>query len=114
MKPLVAVASVLLGLAVGVASVALHTEWWTLGLAVATTLVLLRALTPGWWSRLSFGIGWVLVVAMTVSPRDEGDYLVSGDAQGYLLVGLAVVVLVVSLGTLPLPRRGVGGSASAP
>ena len=30
-------ASVLLGLAVGVASVALHTEWWTLGLAAATT-----------------------------------------------------------------------------
>lgn len=109
-----AVASVLLGVAVGVASVALHTEWWTLGLAAATTIVVLVALGPGWWSRLPFGIGWVLVVAMTVSPRDEGDYLVSGDAQGYLLLGLAVVVLVVSLATLPLPRRGVGGSSTAP
>lgn len=117
MKPAVAVGLLLGGAVVGLAAVALHTIWWGLLLGAAATAATLYALPPGWWLRASFGVGWAATVGFLSVPRPEGDYLISADANGYLLLGLGVVVLVVSLATLPRPstRRadtGEGGSAS--
>ncbi len=114
MRPLVALTLVGVGGVVGAATVVLHHEWWTLGLGVITTLVVLRALPPAWWSRLAYALGWLVVLAWTVTPRPEGDYLISADAQGYLLLGLGVVLLVTAVVTLPLPRRGARSSSPAP
>lgn len=117
MKAAVGVGLLAGGLAVGLATVALHTIWWGLLLGAAATAATLYALPGGWWLRAPFGVGFVAAVGYLSVPRPEGDYVISADANGYLLLGIGVVVLVVSLATLPrpAPRRtdtGNGSSAS--
>ena len=92
------------GIATGIAVVALHELWWGLALGVGATALTTFALPPGWWTRLAFVLGWVLVVAWLTVPRSEGDYLLSQDVQGYAVLAVGVVLLIVALGTLP-PRR---------
>ena len=93
------------GLATGVAAVAVHEIWWGLVLSTATTLLLLFAAPPGWWTRLPFGVGYVAAVALLAVPRPEGDYLISNDPAGYFLLGTTLVVLTVSVATLPRPGQ---------
>lgn len=114
LKVLSALAMLLGGAAVGLASVALHSLWWGLLLAVAATAAALWALPPRWWSRTPFGAGWAVMVAYLSVPRPEGDYVISADWQGYSLLGFGVAVLIFSLATLPAPasraaRRGDAG-----
>lgn len=103
MKVLVALGLLVVGAVTGVATVALHGLWWGLALGAAATLVTLRALPPGWWTRLAFALGWVGLVAWLLQTRREGDYVVAQDAQGWLLLGLGVLVLVLGVATLPRP-----------
>ncbi|WP_341924588.1 hypothetical protein [Nocardioides psychrotolerans] len=105
MKVLAALGLLLGGLAVGLASVALHSLWWGLLLGVAATSAALWALPPGWWLRAPFGAGWAIMAAFLSVPRPEGDYVISADGQGYALLGFGVAVLVFSLATLPAPGR---------
>jgi len=115
-KPLVALGLLLGGAVVGLAAVALHTLWWGLLLGALATAATVYALPPGWWLRAPFGVGWGALVGYLSVPRPEGDYVISADTNGYLLLGLAVGVVVVSLVTLPKPARradtGNGRSAS--
>lgn len=104
-RAVVAVGLLLVGAATAVAAVAVHGLAWGLPLAVAATLVTLMALPPGWWLRLPFALGWTLLVGWLVSPRPEGDYVISSDLPGYALVGLALLVLVLGIATLPRPTR---------
>lgn len=116
MKPLVALGLLLAGAVVGVAAVALHTIWWGLLLGALATATTLYALPPGWWLRMAFGVGWAGIVGYLSMPRPEGDYVISADPNGYLLLGLALVVLMVSLLTLPRPagrRADTGNRPSA-
>jgi len=106
MRPLLAVALLLLGVGTGLAAVALHELWWGLLLTVAATAATLFALPPGWWSRLPFALGWAGLVGWVVSPRPEGDYAIRQDLSGYALIGLAVVALVFGIVTLPRPGGG--------
>ncbi len=106
-----AVGLLVAGAATAVATVAVHQRWLFLLLAALATALVVLALPPGWATRLAFGLGWTLLVAWVVTPRAEGDYVVSSDPQGYTLLGLALLVLVFSVGTLP--RRGTGSAASA-
>ncbi|NYD42831.1 hypothetical protein [Nocardioides panaciterrulae] len=106
----VAVALLALGAGTAVASVAVHELGWALPLAVAATLLTLVALPAGWWTRLPFALGWTCLVAWVVGPRPEGDYVISSDVQGYVVVGLALLVLVLGIATLPRP----GGRAREP
>jgi hypothetical protein len=103
-RPLAAVGLLLAGAATGVATVALHDLWWGLVLAAVATLAAVVALPPGWWSRLAFVVGWDLVVGWLAFPRPEGDYLLSQDVQGYAVLGLGLVLIVLAIGTLPRPR----------
>lgn len=89
-----AVLCLLGGAAVSTCAVLLHGYAWGLVLGVVTTFALLVALPPGWWSRLAFAIGWVVVLWRATTERPEGDYLVSSDASGYLLLLAGMVVLV--------------------
>ncbi len=93
-----------LGAGTAIASVAVHELGWGLPLAVAATLLTLLALPAGWWTRLPFALGWTGLVAWVVSPRPEGDYVISSDVQGYVVIGLALLVLVLGIATLPRPR----------
>ncbi|MDF1603964.1 DUF6113 family protein [Nocardioides sp. YIM 152315] len=105
MKLLVALGLVVLGAGTGIATVAVHEMPWGLALAVAATVVTAYALPPGWRTRLAFVVGWVAMVGWMTLPRPEGDYLVSQDWQGYLVLGLGVALIVAGLATLPRPRR---------
>lgn len=112
MRPVVALGLLLAGAVVAVATVALHTIWWGLLLGALATAATMVALPPGWWLRAAFGVGWTGVVGYLSVPRPEGDYLISSDPSGYLLLGLALVVLMASLLTLPRPagRRANAGN----
>jgi hypothetical protein len=97
----------LLGAGTAVATIAVHELTWGLPLGAAATAATLVALPPGWWSRLPFALGWTVLVGWSLAPRPEGDYVISSDVRGYALVGLALLVLVVGIATLPrpVPRR---------
>jgi hypothetical protein len=104
MKVLAAVGLLGVGAVTGVATVALHDLVWGFLLGVTATVATLVALPPGWWSRMAFAVGWVGLVGWLTVPRPEGDYLISQDWQGYGVLGLALVMLVAAVGTLPRPR----------
>jgi hypothetical protein len=105
-KPLSTLATLVLGVVVGLSSAALHQHWWGLALAIAASGTTAYALPPGWWSRLPFAVGWVAMVGYLAVPRDEGDYVVAGDLPGYLLLGCAVALLMAAAVTLPSRKAG--------
>jgi hypothetical protein len=101
----IAAACLAVGLVVGLSSVALHQRWWGLVLAIAATAAEAYALPRGWWARVPFAFGWVVMVGYLAYPRAEGDFVIAGDVQGYTLLGFAVALLVAAMVTLP-NRRG--------
>lgn len=105
MKVLAALGTLVLGLAVGLSAVALHHRWWGMLLAFAATATTAYALPSGWWARVPFAVGWVAMVGYLAYGRDEGDFVIAGDVQGYTLLGFAVALLVAAMVTLP-NRRG--------
>lgn len=112
--PVVGVGGVLLGAVVGIASVALHQSWGFLVLILAATFAALVALPAG-WARAGFALGFGLVVLRSMLPRPEGDYLIAADSYGYALLVLTLVLVVVTIGTLPRRRRDcVGRSVDSP
>jgi hypothetical protein len=105
MRFVAALGLLLLGAGTGIATVALHDLPWWLLLATVATAVTTYALPPGWWSRLAFVVGWIAMVGWLALPRAEGDYLISQDWQGYAVLGLGLVLVIVGVATLPRPRR---------
>jgi hypothetical protein len=103
--------ALLAGVAAGVASVAVHQWWWGLLLAAAAALLVVVAAPPGWATRLPFALGFAGAVGLLAVPRGEGDYLVAATGAGYAVLGLALVVLMVAIATLPRPGRGDPGQA---
>ena len=97
--------TLLAGVAAGVATVAVYQWWWGLLLGAAATLLTLLAAPAGWSTRLPFAAGFGLAVLLLAVPRGEGDYLVSGTGPGYAVLGLALVVVMIALSTLPRPGR---------
>lgn len=94
-----AAALLVLGAAVGLASVATHELTWGLPLAATASVAMLVALPPVWWARASFGLGWGIAGGYLSQTRPEGDYVIATDVRGYLVVALGVVVLVSALVT---------------
>jgi hypothetical protein len=113
-KALTTAACLLLGLVVGLSSVALHHYWWGLLLAIAATTTTAYALPPGWWARMPFAFGWVAMVGYLALPRDEGDYVIAADAQGYALLAFAVALPVAAMVTLRPLRRGSPATEESP
>lgn len=89
-----------LGVLVGAAAVVSHGRTPGLLLAVVATGATAYALPGGWGTRFAFTVGWVAVLAYALVPRPEGDYLISADAQGYVLLGLGLVLLLFGIVTL--------------
>ncbi|MEQ6902527.1 DUF6113 family protein [Nocardioides sp. YIM 152588] len=106
MRYLWAAACLPLGAAVGTCTVLLHDYWWGMVLGLAATAATLVAL-PGGWGRVPFGAAWSVVVVVLSLSRPEGDFLVSADVAGYLLLLGVPVVLVAGL-------VGVRGRATGP
>lgn len=115
LRGLGAVSLLLAGAVTAVAAVAVHTLWWGLPLVVGGLAAALRALGPGWLTRLPFALGFVGGVGVAVLPRAEGDVVVTGGGPGWLLLLVALLTLVVAMTTLPRPRRGdESGSVGRP
>ncbi|WP_182379941.1 hypothetical protein [Nocardioides sp. WS12] len=116
-RALLAVPCALLGLGVSVCTVALHGYAWGLALGLAATAASLVALPAGWWSRLSFALGWVAVLVLVTPERAEGDFVVAGDVDGYLLLGAGILVFGAGFVGLIAPRgpvRDSGQPGTAP
>jgi hypothetical protein len=108
--------ALVLGLAAGIAAVALHRTVPGLVLGVGTALVVMRTL--GMWlprGSTAFAAGWLAVLVAAVAGRGEGDYVVSSDGHGWLLIASGFVVLVTGLLWGRPPTRGHdSGSGGVP
>jgi hypothetical protein len=104
-RALVALALLGAGALSAVAAVAVHGRWWGLALAAAAVMATLLAVGPGWSTRLAFAVGFAAVVLRLALSRPEGDFVLAGDLQGYLLLLLTLAVAGLALGTLPRPFR---------
>jgi hypothetical protein len=93
------------GAATSLAAVMVHQRWWGLALVVAGLAAAVVALGPGWWTRLPFALGFVVVLGLAMTPRGAGDYLVPGNTEGYLLLALGFVLVLTAVATLPRPTR---------
>ena len=85
---------------------------WPVGLLLALALtasvaLTLRGLRPVPGAMGALVAGWLVVVALAMSRRSEGDLLVVQNARGLAWLGLGVVVLV---GVLVLPGSDAGAS----
>lgn len=109
-------AGLLLGLLAGVASIAVHQSWLGLLLATVSSVAGVHALRQ-WLPRaaLTFTAGWLVPLLAGLKGRGEGDYAVSGNLLGYVLVALGFVMLVAGLvsGLAPATRHD-SGSVGAP
>ncbi len=104
------------GVAVGVAGVGLHRTFPGAVIAMTATLVVMWAIH--WWAAggtAAFAAGWLTVLLVAVAGRGEGDYVVSADARGWLLMGFGVVVLVTGIAWARQPpvRSGSGSVGAA-
>ena len=75
----------------------------------ASVALTLRGLRPVPGAMGALVAGWLVVVALAMSRRSEGDLLVVQNARGLAWLGLGVVVLV---GVLVLPGSDAGASRS--
>lgn len=108
MRFLVAALLLAAGAATALATVALHQLWWGLLLGTAATLAGLLGLPRGWLTRLPYAAGWAGMVGYLTLPPPGGGYAIGADTSGYAVAGLALVLLVAAVATLPRPGRGAG------
>jgi hypothetical protein len=113
LRAAVAVGLLIVGLCVGLASVAVHATWWGLPLAVATTALTAYAAPGGWSARLPFVLGWAAAVVALAVPRGEGDFLIAADVPGYTLLGFGLALVVAGFATLPAPGSNTRSDAPA-
>ncbi len=114
--PVVAlVLSLLLGVAVAVATTAVHRTWPGILLGAAATLSAMWALH---WSvaraATTFAAGWLAVLLLAVAGRGEGDYVVPSDSLGWTLIGFGFVVLVTGLAWGRVPTGGRDSGSEGP
>ncbi len=77
-----------------------HGRTTGLVLGVVATAAAAYALPGGWGTRFAFTAGWVAALAYTLVPRPEGDYLISADLNGYLLLGFGLALLLFAIVTV--------------
>jgi hypothetical protein len=88
------------GAAVALAAVAVH-RMGVPGLALAIA----ASVAVPWWLRgsgdprlaASYGAGWLVVFALVLLGRPEGDYAIASDPAGYALIVTALVVVALAL-----------------
>ena len=108
--------SLALGLAAGVAAIAVHRTYLGLLLGAGTAVLVVWTLRQ-WLPRAGtvFAAGWLVPLLVAISGRGEGDYAVSADGRGWLLIlaGFVVLVTGIAWGRPPTERRD-SGSGGAP
>ena len=97
------------GAAVALAAVLVHRSVFPLGLvlSLATTFAV------PWWllvsarprSAASYVVGWLVVLALVVAGRPEGDYALASDLEGYAMLGAGLLLVVVGIVSIAGRRR---------
>jgi len=98
--------ALLLGVAVGVASVAVHRDR-VAGFPAGLVFVAVVSVYVAWALRLlsatgrfgaSYCLGWLVLLGYVLAGRPEGDFVIASDLEGYglLVVALFMVVALVS------------------
>ncbi|CAM3560183.1 hypothetical protein [Nocardioides zeicaulis] len=106
MRALHVLLALLVGGVSGAAGTVLHREWWGLGLALATGLVVLAWLPPG-SVRLAFALGWWVPVLRGSLSLPSGGFLIASDALGWsFLTGSGVLLVAALLTVASGPRTG--------
>jgi hypothetical protein len=86
---------------------------WGLLLALTTVFAVVRAagLLVATAGLVGVAVGWVVAVLLLQPPRDEGDFLLAGDALGYVFLfgGMAAVATAVVTGVNAQGRTGRRG-----
>ena len=100
-----ALGALALGAATATAAIVLHDVTWTLAVAAVATVSTVCALPAGVRGRLPYAVGWMVVLALAVSPTPTGGYLVGSTRSGYVVMALGLVAFSVSIATFPLKRR---------
>lgn len=92
------VAALALGLAAGTAALGVHRSALGLLLGAGTALVTMSALRQ-WLPPAAawFAAGWLVPLVAGLMGRAEGDYVVSSDLSGILLIAAGLVVFFVGL-----------------
>ena len=102
------VVALVLGVAVGVASLAVHRDELG-GLPAGLLLVAVTSVYVGWALRrfgatgrvaASYGVGWLAVLTYVLVGRPEGDFVIAADVDGYTLIGVGLVVVVLLVSAL--------------
>jgi hypothetical protein len=105
-----------LGLAAGIAAIAVHRTFLGLLLGAGTAVLVIWTLRQ-WLPRAgtAFAAGWLVPLLAAITGRGEGDYAVSADSRGWLLIVAGFVVLVTGIawGRPPTVRHD-SGSAGVP
>jgi hypothetical protein len=92
------VAAFALGLAAGTAAIGVHRSAFGLLLGAGTAVVTMSALRQ--WLRPAaawFAVGWLVPLVAGLAGRAEGDYAVSSDLSGLLLIAAGLLVLFVGV-----------------
>jgi len=101
-------AALVLGVAVGVASLAVHRDELG-GLPAGLLLVAVTSVYVGWVLRrfgatgrvaASYCLGWLAVLTYVLVGRPEGDFVIAADVDGYTLIGVGLVVVVLLVSAL--------------
>lgn len=100
--------ALVLGGAVAVASLAVHRDLlggFPAGLVlVAATSVyvawVLRRFTATGRPAASYCLGWLLVLTYVLVGRPEGDFVIAADLEGYALIGVGLVLVVLLVSSL--------------
>jgi hypothetical protein len=101
-------AALLLGGAVAVASLAVHRDLLGgvpagLVLVAATSVYVawvLRRFTATGRPAASYCLGWLLVLTYVLVGRPEGDFVIAADLEGYALIGVGLVLVVLLVSSL--------------
>lgn len=108
----------LLGAAVAVGAVAVH-RTAVRGLPLGLLLALAATLVAAWGLRqarprlaASYAAGWLVTFGFAVAGQPEGDFVIATDLNGYVLTGLAFLLVVVGIAALGARDSRSEGSAT--
>jgi len=90
------------GALTGLGTVAEFPRWWGLALAMSASLLSAYA-APAGWPRCGYVVGWLVPLVLAQLGRPEGDWALTADVPGYLVLLTGVVLLTYAVATVP-PR----------
>jgi hypothetical protein len=94
-------AALVVGAVVGVLALDVHRADFPLGLLLAAGATYA---VPGWLlgssrpaTATTYAVGWLVVFGTAIAGRPEGDYAIAADVEGYALMVVALLLVLVAV-----------------